>query len=839
MAFFKKDDSQHEHESHNLIDLPVGENTPAGESAKDDLGVERYVKGLANFIRNCDTPTTIAIQGEWGSGKTSMMNLLRQELCLSDNAKTDAEHPFYGIWLNIWKHSLMRTPEQTMLAVISYITNYIADDMSSRYQDKLYATMDKLRRGAGKWLGSLAKIGVSGAANYLSGGIINVSGAMQSQGRDEADTSPDAIQQALRDAIQSFIKADKEESNNPTKGFVFFIDDLDRMEPEVAVNVLELLKNVFEVPNCVFILAIDYEVVVKGLRAKFKTEKIDADNERQFRSFFDKIIQLPFNMPQSNYQLDNFLKTNLDRIGYLKEHFEFKDDQDETGVIKTLTNLLENSTGRNPRSIKRLINSLSLIGIMQQDPDHPEDKRERLDEILNFGLVCLQIAYQPVYRLLQTSPDFMKWNDVKVKEQIFSLFDLGNTKAANSTVADSTDDNKDNDDESSDPWSEVLSQMCVTDVYLKRNLARINNMFRELFNVFKKADKQDELGNRVSRILKMSSVTSVDTAKTAKTEEEAKAETPQDAQEAATLDPMQLFAHKFRAENEGVDESKVNTTCTLMSEAWQKIDEYIDHDQLRCEAGSRFVIKVKEPKDKRKDNICFTYNFSTITPGRLVLRLTDPDSGETVSYNFSSMAELPDEFFEKFERIFKLLDKNSAPLTQNPASTAGTVAGQEQGTSSAQAQPEPEESNEDDEGTYIKTLTLADDDLNELYNLNSAKIDRINSFTYKDQPRVPVSKVSVFAFKLITLLDSDNPAVLPKLAEQGWTPARQGSLPMIKSTPGGWGRQKEVNGAYINLTMNTRVMLYFLNKLMREFEVDPKEVTIEAVVVGNSTAVDN
>ena len=38
------------------------------------------------------------------------------------------------------------------------------------------------------------------------------------------------------------------------------------------------LKNIFDIPNCVFILAIDYDVVVKGLESKFgpKTK----ENER-------------------------------------------------------------------------------------------------------------------------------------------------------------------------------------------------------------------------------------------------------------------------------------------------------------------------------------------------------------------------------------------------------------------------------------------------------------------------------------------------------------------------------------------------------------------------------
>ena len=65
------------------------------------------------------------------------------------------------------------------------------------------------------------------------------------------------------------------------------MDDLDRIEPRDAVQVLELLKNIFNIPNCVFVLAIDYQVVVKGLKEKFgeRTE----ENEWEFRAFFNPI----------------------------------------------------------------------------------------------------------------------------------------------------------------------------------------------------------------------------------------------------------------------------------------------------------------------------------------------------------------------------------------------------------------------------------------------------------------------------------------------------------------------------------------------------------------------
>jgi predicted KAP-like P-loop ATPase len=39
-----------------------------------------YVDVLTDFIRTCDTPMTIAIQGDWGTGKTSMMNMIQEKL---------------------------------------------------------------------------------------------------------------------------------------------------------------------------------------------------------------------------------------------------------------------------------------------------------------------------------------------------------------------------------------------------------------------------------------------------------------------------------------------------------------------------------------------------------------------------------------------------------------------------------------------------------------------------------------------------------------------------------------------------------------------------------------
>lgn len=50
-------------------------------SAFDDrLGVDRYYEGLAHFIIECETSMTLSIQGDWGTGKTTALNLIEVKI---------------------------------------------------------------------------------------------------------------------------------------------------------------------------------------------------------------------------------------------------------------------------------------------------------------------------------------------------------------------------------------------------------------------------------------------------------------------------------------------------------------------------------------------------------------------------------------------------------------------------------------------------------------------------------------------------------------------------------------------------------------------------------------
>ena len=59
----------------------------------DELEISQYITGLKTFVRNCETPMTLAIQGKWGTGKSSIMKLLQNEL-----KRNDVETLYFNTW---------------------------------------------------------------------------------------------------------------------------------------------------------------------------------------------------------------------------------------------------------------------------------------------------------------------------------------------------------------------------------------------------------------------------------------------------------------------------------------------------------------------------------------------------------------------------------------------------------------------------------------------------------------------------------------------------------------------------------------------------------------------
>ena len=457
----------------NIIDAP----RLAG--AQDLLGVDKYMEALIQFIGDAELPTTIAIQGEWGSGKTSMMNQIRFQLA---NSSTDNNYPFYGVWLNTWQYALMKEPSEVLSSIIIGITKEIMTLVASKHNTKTEQLTRRVGSILGKVVKSAAKTAISSTG--LDGNIVDELLSSESN-----DASILDLKNALQDSIQKCLDEDKKVGDSK-RGFVFFIDDLDRIDPPMAVEILEIIKNIFEVENCIFILAIDYEVVVKGLEPKFGP--LTSKNEREFRSFFDKIIQLPFSMPISNYQIDNLLIDSLFKVNYITENL-LKDDDFKS----TITEMATQSVGTNPRAIKRLTNTLSLIQIIN-DLDENELGKSRADKLLNFGLVCIQIAYPSLYHLIVQEPDYINWNDKIANKLQLKKLTEDQIERLNDT------------EEFDEDWEKIVFRVCMVDPFLNRNIYNVSNLLNNIKGLIPE-NKQNDFGTEIQNILSLSAVTDVST----------------------------------------------------------------------------------------------------------------------------------------------------------------------------------------------------------------------------------------------------------------------------------------------------------------------------------------
>ena len=72
----------------------VDEPNPRGN--EDTLDINRHASALTSFIKKSTTPMTIGVQGEWGSGKTSLLNAIYHDL--------DQDVVYKQIWINSWEH---------------------------------------------------------------------------------------------------------------------------------------------------------------------------------------------------------------------------------------------------------------------------------------------------------------------------------------------------------------------------------------------------------------------------------------------------------------------------------------------------------------------------------------------------------------------------------------------------------------------------------------------------------------------------------------------------------------------------------------------------------------
>ena len=392
-------------------------------AVQDSFNISKYINGLVNFIKSCNTPMTIAVQGDWGTGKTSIMTMIKNELKNSKNLNL--------VWFNTWQFSQFNLGDKLPLTMLNKLVN----EVSSNKESENFKYIKK------------AMVGVADAIlGHISGGALEVSSFLDNE---------ENLFEAIERLKESFQKLVNEKAGDEGR-VIIFIDDLDRIEPERAVELLEVLKIFLDCEKCIFVLAIDYSVVTRGVKVKYGNDF----SEGKGKSFFDKIIQVPFKMPVGSYDISLYVKKCFEDIGM----------EVEEETLPQYINLIKYSIGNNPRSMKRLFNSFLLLSNIS-DSEILEDSLNR--QIL-FALLCMQSSYELMYNYIiekRLDLDGEFFNELKnEKNDIFKKIEMNEKEISQFTrfmenfynLLDKDGDGEINKEDEMEVFRKVLNFSTVT-----------------------------------------------------------------------------------------------------------------------------------------------------------------------------------------------------------------------------------------------------------------------------------------------------------------------------------------------------------------------------------------
>jgi hypothetical protein len=162
----------------------------------------------------------------------------------------------------------------------------------------------------------------------------------------------DDVQNAFADFARTYVdvyRSNREDLGSRTVHLAIFVDDLDRCLPDVAITILERIKNHLSVDNCVFILGVNRSVVYQSIRKKYEDLNIDG------RQHLEKIIQYSIGVPEpTENDLRHFVVESI--RGLVIQQAGQTAEPDLSSYFTTFADALYDFHFTNPRKIKRILN---------------------------------------------------------------------------------------------------------------------------------------------------------------------------------------------------------------------------------------------------------------------------------------------------------------------------------------------------------------------------------------------------------------------------------------------------------------------------------------------------
>ena len=232
--------------------------------AHDVLERSNAAEKLTRVVKGHTESLVVGLHGAWGSGKTFFLKRWQKEL------ETEG---IESIYFNAWEDDFYSDP---LVAIVGQLSVHFEEN--EKYK-KITKEIKELATNL------ITKAALTSVKSFTG---LDVEGALEKAADKtfEAYTSQRESREKLRSQLEKLSKKVRTETGTP---LVFIVDELDRCRPTFAIELLERVKHIFDIPSMVFVFGINREELCNTITSVYG----DIDSDVYLRRFFDLDLLLP------------------------------------------------------------------------------------------------------------------------------------------------------------------------------------------------------------------------------------------------------------------------------------------------------------------------------------------------------------------------------------------------------------------------------------------------------------------------------------------------------------------------------------------------------------------
>lgn len=468
------------------------------ETKSDYLNFDYLIDAVESIAMDAKlTPSTIGVYGDWGSGKSSLMQMVEEKI------KAEHKEDACCIRFNGW---LFEGYEDAKTAFCGSILDALRTEKTIPAQVKTRITK-LLKKVDGKKI--LMKGGSVALDILLTGGLGSITyltiDAITNALKDKlSNATSDDIKEVLKGVLtenknqstsnRNDIKIFQEEfkkilDESKIEHLVIFVDELDRCTPDTVLDIFAAMRLFLFVEKTSFIIGADSRLIDYAIKTRY--QNIPGNDLDISKEYLEKLVQYPVTIPKlDELELERYLtclllETEIEDIAecirgevlyepinqdnLISKHGEKEEQIKEALLLSRIVSpILAARLNGNPRQCKRFLNTLFMRVQMA------ESRAVTLDKNILAKLMLLEYFKEPMYA------EVMNPNNKKAFEDLEKSFKNSKSVDNNNVFR------KWKDDEWVKDWLAIKVSLSGVDLkpyyYFSRSTQRVNQAINDILS---------------------------------------------------------------------------------------------------------------------------------------------------------------------------------------------------------------------------------------------------------------------------------------------------------------------------------------------------------------------